>query len=59
VLAYVGANDGFAAGEAIDFGHEVLRLDLVIEPGLDRYRGGVEPNARLLDLKVAAVESRR
>ena len=36
-----------------------MRLDLVIEPGLDRYRGGVEPNARLLDLKVAAVESRR
>ena len=36
-----------------------MRLDLVNEPGLDRYRGGVEPNARLLDLKVAAVESRR
>ncbi len=36
-----------------------MRLDLVIEPGLDRFRGAVEPNARLVDLRIAAVESRR
>ena len=36
-----------------------MRLDLVIEPGLDRFRGAVEPNARLVDLRVAAAESRR
>ena len=36
-----------------------MRLDLVIEAGLDRFRGGVEPNARLLDLRIAAVEARR
>ena len=34
-------------------------LDLVIEPGLDRFRGTVEPNARLVDLAVAAVGSVR
>ena len=36
-----------------------MRLDLVIEAGLDRFRGGIEPNARLLDLRFATAESRR
>ena len=48
--------DGARHAAALEKG---MRLDLVIEPGLDRFRGAVEPNARLVDLRIAAVESRR
>ena len=33
VLADVGGDDGFAGGEAVDFGHQVLRLDFGIARG--------------------------
>ena len=33
VLADVAGDDGFAAGEAVDFGHQVLRLDFGIAGG--------------------------
>ena len=37
VLADVAGDDGFAAGEPVDFGHQVLRLDLVgRDCGLER-----------------------
>ena len=48
--------DGAKHAQSLEKG---MRLDLVIEPGLDRFRGAVEPNARLVDLQVAAVESMR
>ena len=38
VLADVGSDDGLAAGEAVDFGHQVLRLDLGV--GRRRRRSG-------------------
>jgi single-stranded-DNA-specific exonuclease len=48
--------DGARHAESLEKG---MILDLVIEPGLDRFRGKVEPNARLVDLAVAAVGSVR
>ena len=48
--------DGARHAESLEKG---MVLDLVIEPGLDRFRGTVEPNARLVDLAVAAVGSVR
>ena len=47
VLAYVAGHNGLAAGEAVDFGHQVLRLDLC-RRGLGDERMFVFPFANLL-----------
>ena len=44
VLADVGGDDGLAAGEAVDLGHQVLRLDLGVAGGA--CRRGAPPSTR-------------